>query len=373
MDELRVKDYGKQYFDPANEAGFTGARNLLRVNSKGKKINEEERTRIEQWLSGVDAYTLHRPIRKKFSRLFYNVTNIDDVWEADLCQLTTIKDENDGYSYLLVVIDVVSKYAFVEILRNKEAKTVAAAFGKILERSNDRVPVYLQTDRGKEFLGVAFQNMLKKHGIRFRVARNPDIKCSIAERFNKTIQQRLWRIFTHRNSRRYIDVIQKVVESYNATPHSTIKMRPKEVTVFNAAKARENMLKRALSNRRLKVKKPIYAIGDYVRISRAKGTIAKGFEKNFTEEIFKVSRVALRQNIYTYELADLNDTTIDGFFYSEELVRVSRERLSENQKFKIDRIIETKGRGKRKKYLVAWKGWGPEFNSWVGAEDIETV
>lgn len=112
---------------------------------------------------------------KKFPKLHYNETNIDDVWEADLCQLTSLKDENDGFSYLLIVIDVLSKFVWIEPLRDKTAQGIPTALEEILKRANGRVPQCLQTYKGKEFIGSAVQRVLKRHAISFRTARNLDI------------------------------------------------------------------------------------------------------------------------------------------------------------------------------------------------------
>ena len=77
--------YEKQYYDLEHEAGYAGARNLVRLNAK------KEKKKIYSWLSNQDASTLHHPMRRRFPRLGYTVSNSDDVWEADLLQLTTIK------------------------------------------------------------------------------------------------------------------------------------------------------------------------------------------------------------------------------------------------------------------------------------------
>ena len=79
-----------------------------------------------------------------------------------------LQNENDGYTYLLVAVDVFTKYVCVEPLREKSAQTVATALEKIVKHSNGRLPVYLQTDKGKEFVGTAIHNVLKNHRIRFR-------------------------------------------------------------------------------------------------------------------------------------------------------------------------------------------------------------
>lgn len=370
---LDKKHLAEQYFDAAHEAGYSSARNLLRVNSRGERLSLAEKRRIADWLSNVDAYTLHHPVRKRIPRLYYDVDNVDDVWEGDLCQFDSIYKENDGYRYVLVVIDVLSKFAFVEALRQKTADAVAAGFERILARSDNRKPALFQSDRGREFLGAAFQRVLKKHDIRFRTARNPDIKCAVVERFNRTLKSRLSRLFTHRNTHRFVDVLQSVVDGYNDSFHSSIKKKPSQVTIYNAAEAHENMIKRAISNRKRVAKTAKYHVDDYVRISRTKSAFAKGYERNFTEEIFKVTRVVQRQGIYIYEVCDLNDEPIDGFFYTEELVRVSSERFSKDRTFKIDTVLDSKGRGKNKKLLIRWKGWGPSFDSWEKASDVMDI
>lgn len=151
-----MEELEKQYYDPGHESSFSGARKLISVN-KGKLSSSE----IKDWLIKQDTYTLHKPIRKKFPRLYYNVFGYDQLWEADLIVLTSLKSYNDNYSYLLVVIDVLSKYAFVEALRDKTVLEVTKGFKRILDKNKNRCPDMLQTDKGKEFVGKEFQQFLK--------------------------------------------------------------------------------------------------------------------------------------------------------------------------------------------------------------------
>ena len=215
--------YEKQYNDLEHEAGYTGARNLFRLNTATTK---EKKKKIYDWLSNQDTYTLHQPIKRRFPRLSYNVSNIDDVWECNLLQLTSIKDSNDGYCYILVVINELGKFAWVEPLKDKTARNVADAFERIINRANPRLFLCLQSDRGKEFVSTAFQNLLYPRGIDFHVVRNPDIKATVVERLNRTLRERIWRYFSHQNTKRYIDVLQKLVYAYNHTLHSGTRMRP---------------------------------------------------------------------------------------------------------------------------------------------------
>lgn len=355
------------YYDPAHPAGYAGATRLI----AGKKSKQ---TAVYDWLTQQDAYTIHRPVHRRFPRLHYNVDNIDDLWEADLVDLRSLQTFNDGVAYLLVVIDVLSKYAWVEPLTDKSVRQVTMAFKRILARSDGRSPLYIQTDRGKEFLGSVFQKFLDERDIRFRVARNPDIKASIVERLNRTLKERMWRFFTHRNTHRYIDVLQQFVYAYNHARHSTIKMQPAAVTLYNAGIAHANMMNAAAARRKKKrIGTHKYKCGDYVRISRTKGTFEKGYEKNWSAEIFRISRVLSRQALSVYEISDLAGEIIDGFFYPEELTSVSAERVSGDREFKIERVIKTRGRGPKRELFVSWLGYPEKFNSWIPAADARDL
>lgn len=365
-----MKDLEKQYFDPRHEVGYSGARNLIRFNKK--KVSAQQ---IKEWLTRHDTYTLHKSIRRKFLRLYYNVSARDEVWEADLIQLTSIKQFNDNFSYLLVVIDVLSKYAWVQPLKNKSSKEVTEAFKKILDENKLRFPAMIQTDRGKEFVGSDLQKFLKENDIKFRVVNNPDVKAAVVERFNRTLKERMYRYLTYKNTHRYIDILQDLVTAYNKTPHSTIKMPPFAVTLYNAHIARKNLVESALrrqKHRRRHRLAPRFSVGQLVRISREKNVFEKGAVRTWSIEIFKISRVLKRQNLFVYEIVDLNNEAIEGFFYPEELSAVHRERMAD-QEFQIEKVLRSRGKGSRREVLVSWKGYPPSFDSWVPARDLKIL
>jgi len=145
----------------------------------------------------------------------------------------------------LLSTDVLSKYVWIEPLRDKTSNCVIKAFQRVFSRREGRVPIYLQTDKGKEFIARPMQKFLKESDIRFRVTHNRDIKAAIVERFNKTLKERMWRYFTH--TRRYIEVLQDIVRAYNHTRHSS-RMQPAIVTRENACVARKNIARRWNNN-----------------------------------------------------------------------------------------------------------------------------
>ena len=90
---------------------------------------------------------------------------IDSLWEADLAFVQDVANKNDGVNYLLVIIDVLSKYVWVRAMKNKTARSLLEAFGSIL--SEGRKPEKLRTEKGTEFVNNSFQQYLKKKGIQF--------------------------------------------------------------------------------------------------------------------------------------------------------------------------------------------------------------
>ena len=130
---------------------------------------------------------------------------------------------NDGIKYLLACIDTFSKYAWVRPLKNKFGLCVKEAFESILR---EKVPLYLQSDKGIEFNNTLFQGQLAEYEIKFYTSENDDVKATIVEKFNRTLKTRKYRFFTYSKSYRYVDVLQDLVHPYNHTYHSSIGMAP---------------------------------------------------------------------------------------------------------------------------------------------------
>ena len=83
---------------------------------------------VERWLSKQDAYTLHKPVRRRFKRRCVVVGGPNQQWQADLVDVSRLKKTNDGTTFLLTVIDVFSKRAWCIPLKNKSAVSLVAAF-----------------------------------------------------------------------------------------------------------------------------------------------------------------------------------------------------------------------------------------------------
>ena len=153
-------------------------------------------------------YTLHKPRRRRFPMLAVMVFGMDEQWMADLFEVINIAKYNRGYRYLLTVVDVFSKYAWVEPVKNKTGKAVTDAMAKILKRSEGRKPINLQTGDGKEFYKT-FQALMTQLGVH-HFSTSGDTKASVVERFNRTLKQMLYRYFTVKNTLNFVPILQKV-------------------------------------------------------------------------------------------------------------------------------------------------------------------
>jgi len=234
---------------------------------------------------------------------------------------------------------VFTKKAWVEPLLSKSSRHVTDAFERILA-AGGRCRM-LQTDKGTEFLNATFQHMLQRHDIHFYTTENDDIKASVDERFNRTLKT-MFRYFTFRNTHRYVNVLQQLVDSYNATIHRSIGMSPDEVNAGNEQLVRSRLYP-PKSSKTLRWR---YDVGDTVRIVASRHTpFAKGYTAKWTRKLFKiVSRLPTVP--VTYALADLAGEPIKGKYYESEL-----QKVTPNERFTVDKILKTP-RCRRKSLLL---------------------
>ena len=133
------------------------------------------------------------------------------------------------------------------------------------------------------------------------------IKCSICERFNRTILNKIYKNFTLNNNNIWMKDLNKLVKEYNNSYHRTIKMKP----VDSSKKTNENIVRKNY-NFEITVKKPKFSIGNKVRVSLLKNTFEKGYTSNWSEQIYVIYDIK-SSNVHYYFLKDLSGDKLDGF------------------------------------------------------------
>ena len=244
------------YYNPSNPASLSGPDKLYQfVKKDGKYIISKYR--IRKWLQKEEAYSLQREARSPQKRSRIVVAGIDDQWSADLMDMVKFTKSNQGVRFILVVIDVFSKYLWLRPLKDKKGLSVAKAFESIFKEG--RKPERIRTDKGQEFRAKVVQSLFKSETIRHLFAES-DVKASVSERVIKTIKSKIYRYFTHTQSYEYVNELQKFAKGYNETVHRTIDMRPINVRRDNEEEARvatylsRKMHQRPIKNRDLSLK-----------------------------------------------------------------------------------------------------------------------
>ena len=272
---------------------------LARTGSSFKKLKNTARN------SSILADERHKPIIRKFNKRKVYSQFKDNIWGVDFADMQSLSRKNKGIKYLLCAIDLYSKYAFVIPLKDKKGISIVNAFNKIIKQSN-RKPNKIWVDQGGEFYNNVFEKWLSHNDINMYSTYNEG-KSVVAERFIRTLKNKLYKHMTATGKNVYYDVLDDVVNKYNNTKHSTIKMKPIDVK----------------NNKRVYIdehneKDSKFKVGDRVRISRYKNIFAKGYAPNWSSEIFIVDKI--NDTVpYTYNLKDLNDEEIIGSFYDKEL------------------------------------------------------
>ena len=281
------------------------------VRSGAKRVNTKITPQNEQL-----AEELHKPIITKFKKRKVYSAFKDNIWGADLADMQLLSKYNKGIRFLLSVIDIFSKYAWVVPLKDKKGISIVKAFQSILKQSN-RKPNKLWVNKGSEFYNAYLKKRLRDNNIVMYSTHNEG-KSVAAERFIRTLKSKIYKYMTSISKNVYIDKLDDIVDEYNNTYHTTIK------------------------------------VGDHVRISKYKNIFAKGYMPNWSEEVFVIKKV--KNTVpWTYVINDLNGEEITGTFYEKELQKTNQE------EFRIEKLIRRKG----DKLYVKWKGYNNSFNSWI--------
>ena len=149
------------------------------------------------------------------------MNGIDEIWAADLIDMQAFSKYNNGIQYLLNVIDIFSKFVWIIPLKRKTGQAVANAFSRILK---ERRPSKTWIDKGREFYNKDVQKLVELYS-----TKNEEKSCVI-ERFNRIIKEKMFKYFSANYTRKFVDVLDLLVDQYNNTIFLSIKMTPKEAS-----------------------------------------------------------------------------------------------------------------------------------------------
>ena len=297
---------------------------------------------------------LNKPSIQKFERQKVIVNHINEIHSTDLVDMTQCSKMNRGYKYIFTNIDIFSKYAYAYPIKSKKIQDIKPCFEKIFKNNK---PKYVWSDKEPAFLSKEMQVFFKNNNVKIYHT-NSRLKAVVVERFNRSLRELMMNEFVKNNNTVWYNILPKLIKIYNNRYHSTIKMKPIDVNKNNEKYIKENIYTYNKTS-----KNPKFKIRDLVRISLKRRDI---FDKpsgniKWTEELFKIHSIN-KSNVITYKIKDLNDEIIKGIFYERELQKTKNT----SEVYVIEKII----RKNKNKYLVKWRNYSNDFNSWIDKDDI---
>ena len=181
-------------------------------------------------ISLILADELHKPAIKKFNKRKVYSQFKDNICGIDLADMQSLCKKNKDIKYLLCAIDLYSKHAFVVPLKDKKGISVTNEFNKIIKQCG-RKPNKIWVDQGGEFYNHVFKRWLSRNNIIMYSTYNEG-KSVAAERFIRTLKNKLYKHMMATGKNVYYDVLDDIVNEFNNTKHNTIKMKQKMLEII---------------------------------------------------------------------------------------------------------------------------------------------
>lgn len=284
----------------SHPASFSHPEKVLRYVRQEEGM---ERTRLEtvkRALSQIPSYSRFKPLTNKYPRMTTRSDDVDERWQLDLMNVISFHPEsNDGFKYLLVIMDVFSRKLALVPLYDKSSKETADAT-ELLFMTTGRIPKSIATDSGREFKGNHFKDLCRKYGIKQYYTIPNITHATIAERVIKTLRIKIGKYMLHYGTTRYADVLGDIVDGYNNSVHSTIELSPndaagsianRQIALFNLNK---NLNQSPAAISKQKWKDAQVSEGDHTRIPVLPlRRFRKSHEPSFSPDVFVIDQAVI--------------------------------------------------------------------------------
>ena len=360
------------YYDTRNPAAY-GTVSALYDAVRSDAKHHVPLAAVKQWLNGQNAYAFYRKAERRFPRERVVVSEKNQEWDCDTLSMSYYRKQNEDYAYILVCVDIFTRWLYTRPLKTLRASETKEAFKDIL-LSADK-PESIRTDRGGEFVGSDMKKYLQAERIK-HILTNNELKASYAERVNRTLRSRIARLIRGTNSFDWLTHLQELTEAYNYTKHRSIGTTPAAALCQTSSGElwRRQYLTPDVTTGAFKEEFSLQ-VGDRVRASYLTGPFHRNHDENWTREIFTVTARRTSQGFQKYRIKSMDDKPIEGEFYEEELLKT--EDGGADYEYEVDEILKHrtvgKGRKKRREVFVSWMGWPKKYNSWVSESTLTDI
>lgn len=314
-----------------------------------------------------DIYTRFRQHKKA---KVYSPIYVDHKRQLFQCDTTFFTAEalvnaNHGYKYLLCVIDVFTKMAWVYPMKRVTCNTAVDLLRDVFTKCGT-LPETIQTDKGSEFKCASMKALMREKGIQHYLSYS-DRKCAVVERFNLTIQQLLYKLMAKHNTYEWTGLLAQAMKIYLNRKHRTIKMSPLEAEQDENQKTVRDIFLERFAKIEDQRKEPKYKVGDTVRVWAKRNNYWRGYYEDFTREYFKIAQVLTNLPVPRYVLEDILGEEVTGTFFEDELILFNPP---DDLEYHIEKVVKTRGSGRNKQYLVKYVGWPDKFNEWKSEQEF---
>ena len=252
------------YYNPKS-----GYQSVSKIKTKLPHISSID---INKFLQQQKTFQLNKEVKKP-SR--YNTINAS--FPAQNFQIDIMiydRFETNHYKYILVCIDVYSRYLQCRPLTNRKFPNIMKNLQNIFEQMG--IPGAINCDN--EFNTYSFNEYATENNIKLYFSEPNDLnKNAIVERVNRTIAQMLQKWRTGTNQRAWYKILPDIVENYNNTCHRTIKATPNDV-FYGKDKNHQDIV----------ILEPKLKVGDRVRVMFQKKAFMKGDRQRFSKEVYEI-------------------------------------------------------------------------------------
>ena len=364
------------YLNARNPGSYSSVSGIVRI-VKDKLPQYSTRHIIDitkQILSEKPSYYLNVQPKTQFLRSRIYSGGLNYMFDTDLMNLYPFSRHNKGFKYVLVVIDIFSRFALTRGVKSKGHNDVVPAMDSILQERKCKI---LRSDAGGEFTNHHIKALYKKHNIKHYIAYN-DGKASYGERCIKSLKNKIIRYLTANNTYKWIDVLQDITYSYNNTIHSTLKRKPSSITKDNEDEVyneqynsiSQSDIKKAIKRSDNIRRSMEISTGDYVRLSKVKNTFQKEYENKWTRELFQVYKTSVRDGCVVFYIRDLLGEEIRGSFYRQQLQKAM---VRDTDLYQYEKVIGRKTVKGRKYYQIRWAYYSKKFDEWVTKQQFSML
>jgi len=270
------------------EYGYPG---LDRLNNILKSENYDVKKKdVKEFLDKQATVQIHKKTNRNKANKPITTTSEHIFYNMDLLDMQAYSKKNEGYKYILVIIDIFTRKLWCEPMKNKTAKETTQVFTKMLDYMPK--PKVIMSDEGPEFHGD-MDAAMEKDGILHVEAQSGDHnRLGIINRVCQTLKKALHKHFTTTGNQKWVDYLKQFVSSYNKTEHTGLHCQsPNDAEKYIGqaqvlhAEAIEG--KKALH----KTKAHEFKVGDYARVMMYKDKFKRGYEANYSHEVYQVTEV----------------------------------------------------------------------------------